>query len=75
MRPEIEPREYRFEVRRTQLTGSTGRLASCGQADQIVARRVIVSFGHAALSLSSSPRLAQMAADGDDNREALAARA
>jgi hypothetical protein len=44
MRPEVKARENRFEVRRTQLTGSTGRLASRGQANDIAPRQIVV-FG------------------------------
>jgi tRNA A37 threonylcarbamoyladenosine modification protein TsaB len=42
MRPEIKARENRFEVRRTQLTGSTSSLASCGQANDFAPRQIIV---------------------------------
>jgi hypothetical protein len=43
MRPEVEARQNRFEVRRTQLTGSTRRLAARRQADDRTARQIVVN--------------------------------
>jgi hypothetical protein len=41
MGPEVKVREYRIEVRRTEFTGSTRRIASRGQANNFLARVII----------------------------------
>jgi hypothetical protein len=46
MSPQVKARENRFEVRRTEFAGSTRRLAARGQANQIVARRIIIFVRH-----------------------------
>jgi hypothetical protein len=47
MAPEVKVRKHGIQVRRTQLAGSTRRLAPLGQANYLASRGVVVSFiGH-----------------------------
>ncbi|MGH7880673.1 MAG: hypothetical protein ACREQD_14410, partial [Candidatus Binataceae bacterium] len=55
MRPEVKTCEYRFEVRRTQLAGSTRRRAARRQANQLAPRRVVVLLLAHAESKSIAP--------------------
>jgi hypothetical protein len=54
MAPEVKPRQNRAQVRRTQLAGSTRRLTSLGEADNLSARRVIVLLRHRCLRQSTA---------------------
>jgi hypothetical protein len=55
MAAQVQPREYVLEVRRTQLTGSTGRLAAGGQAYQFLARFIVAFVRHCQQLTSIQP--------------------
>jgi hypothetical protein len=47
MASQLELAQDSFQVRRTQLTGSTRRLAARGEADQLFAGRfILILFSH-----------------------------
>jgi hypothetical protein len=54
MASEVKPRQNRAQVRRTQLAGSTRRLTSLGEPDNLSARRVIVLLRHSCLRQSTA---------------------